>query len=57
MLAKKETLFEIGDVGAGIPRRGNDFYAISKGFISVTPLTINMTNKTIYEKVKRRYEY
>ena len=50
---KKETLFEIGDVGSGMPRRGNDFYAISKGFISVTPLTINMTNKTIYEKVKK----
>ena len=32
---------------------GTIFYAISKGFISVTPLTINMTNKTIYEKVKK----
>tara|TARA_Y100000992_G_scaffold71618_1_gene44968 strand:- start:762 stop:1484 length:723 start_codon:yes stop_codon:yes gene_type:complete len=44
--------FNIGGVGKGISAEGNDFYAIDKGFISITPLTIDMTNSRVYKKIK-----
>ncbi len=47
-------LFEIGKVGAGILGRGTDFYAVSKGYISVTPITINMTDTKIFDKLKKK---
>ena len=48
----KKKFFNIGKVGKGISTAGNDFHAIEKGFISITPLTIDMTNNTIYKKLK-----
>ena len=48
----KKKFFNIGKVGKGIPTVGNDFHAIEKGFISITPLTIDMTNNIIYKKIK-----
>ena len=48
----KKTYFNIGKVGKGISAVGNDFYAIEKGFISITPLTIDMTNSEVYKKIK-----
>ena len=48
----KKKFFNIGKVGKGIPVSGNDFHAIEKGFISITPLTIDMTNNIIYKKIK-----
>jgi 5'-nucleotidase len=48
----KKNFFNIGKVGKGIPAPGNDFHAIEKGFISITPLTIDMTNSIIYKKIK-----
>jgi 5'-nucleotidase len=48
----KKKFFNIGKVGKGISTAGNDFHAIEKGYISVTPLTIDMTNNIIYKKIK-----
>jgi 5'-nucleotidase len=48
----KKKFFNIGKVGKGISTAGNDFHAIEKGFISITPLTIDMTNSIIYKKIK-----
>jgi len=48
----KKKFFNIGKVGKGISTAGNDFHAIEKGFISITPLTIDMTNNIIYKKIK-----
>ena len=48
----KKKFFNIGRVGKGISAAGNDFHAIEKGFISITPLTIDMTNNIIYKKIK-----
>ena len=48
----KKKFFNIGRVGKGISAAGNDFHAIEKGFISITPLTIDMTNSIIYKKIK-----
>ena len=44
--------FNIGKVGKGISTAGNDFHAIEKGYISITPLTIDMTNNIIYKRIK-----
>ena len=48
----KKKFFNIGKVGKGILVSGNDFHAIEKGFISITPLTVDMTNSIIYKKIK-----
>ena len=48
----KKKFFNIGKVGKGISTTGNDFHAIEKGYISITPLTIDMTNNIIYKKIK-----
>ncbi|MFL2552841.1 MAG: 5'/3'-nucleotidase SurE [Gammaproteobacteria bacterium] len=48
----KNRYFNIGGVGKGISAEGNDFHAIEKGFISITPLTIDMTNSEVYNKIK-----
>ena len=48
----KKKFFNIGKVGKGISTAGNDFHAIEKGYISITPLTIDMTNDIIYKKIK-----
>ena len=48
----KNRYFNIGAVGKGISAEGNDFHAIEKGFISITPLTIDMTNSEVYNKIK-----
>ena len=48
----KKKFFNIGKVGKGISAAGNDFHAIEKGFLSITPLTIDMTNNIIYKKIK-----
>ena len=48
----KKKFFNIGKVGKGISTAGNDFHAIEKGYISITPLTIDMTNNIIYKKIK-----
>ena len=48
----KKKFFNIGKAGKGISAAGNDFHAIEKGYISITPLTIDMTNNIIYKKIK-----
>ena len=48
----KKKFFNIGKSGKGISAAGNDFHAIEKGYISITPLTIDMTNNIIYKKIK-----
>lgn len=55
--AKKNTLndtikYEIGPVGKGKVKRANDFHAINKGYISITPISIDMTNKSLYMKLR-----
>ena len=53
--SKEKILAEIGDVGK--PKsysRDTDFHAIKSGFISVTPITIDMTDEKIFLKMKKK---
>ena len=45
--------YDIGDVGAGSNKRGTDFYVIREGYISVTPIMIDMTDISIFKKLKK----
>lgn len=47
----KKTFFEIGDVGAGSDKRGTDFYFTRNGYISITPIMIDMTDTKILKKL------
>ena len=44
--------YEIGDVGPGLLSRGSDFYYVHHGYISVTPLIIDMSDKLLLAKLK-----
>lgn len=37
----------IGHAGEGVPDTGTDFEAIAQGFVSLTPLSIDMTHETV----------
>ena len=45
--------YDIGDVGAGSNKRGTDFCVIRDGYISVTPIMIDMTDTAIFKKLKK----
>ena len=48
-----ENFYQIGD--AGIPvgvNEGTDFYAVRKGHVSITPITLDLTNYKILESIK-----
>jgi 5'-nucleotidase len=48
-----EDFYQIGD--AGIPvgvNEGTDFYAVRKGHVSITPITLDLTNYKILESIK-----
>ena len=43
----------IGDVGPSFPPpKGSDFYAVRKNYISITPISIDMTNHQIIKSLK-----
>ena len=44
--------FDIGEVGKGKPVSKNDFDAVDKKYISVTPINIDMTDTYLYRKIK-----
>ena len=50
---KKNTFYEIGDVGMGIYTKGTDFYNTKEGYISVTPIMIDMTDTVVYKKLQK----
>ena len=41
-LNKKNTFYEIGDVGMGIYTKGTDFHNTKEGYISVTPIMLSL---------------
>ena len=45
--------FNIGKVGPGVSSIGTDFDCIKKGYISVTPLSIDMTDHILYKKLRK----
>ena len=51
-LNKKNTYYEIGDVGMGIYTKGTDFHNTKEGYISVTPIMIDMTDTVVYKKLQ-----
>ena len=53
MLNKKNTFYEIGDVGMGIYKTGTDFHSTKEGYISVTPIMIDMTDIAVYKKLQK----
>ena len=52
-LNKKNTFYEIGDVGMGIYTKGTDFHNTKEGYISVTPIMIDMTDTAVYKKLQK----
>ena len=50
---KKNIFYEIGDVGMGIYTKGTDFHNTKEGYISVTPIMIDMTDMAVYEKLQK----
>lgn len=46
------TYFEIGEVGNNIINKGDDFFYIKNKYITVTPILLDMTNRSIYKKLK-----
>ena len=52
VLKDKKTFYNIGNVGKGLISPGCDFYTVRKGFISITPLKIDMTDNVTYKKIK-----
>ncbi len=44
--------YNIGKVGKGISVKDNDFHAVEKGYISITPIMIDMTDTKVYKKIK-----
>jgi 5'-nucleotidase len=40
-----------GEPPTGIPEEGSDFWAVSKGFISVTPIQLDLTAKTMLDQL------
>ena len=53
MLNKKSTFYEIGDVGVGIYTKGTDFHITKEGYISVTPIMIDMTDMVAFKKLQK----
>ena len=45
-------IFEIGEVGNNIINKGDDFFYIKNKYITVTPILLDMTNRSIYKKLK-----
>jgi 5'-nucleotidase len=52
VLKDKKTFYNIGNVGKGVISPGCDFETVRKGFISITPLKIDMTDNVTYKKIK-----
>ena len=52
-LNNKNTFYEIGDVGIGIYKKGTDFHNTKEGYISVTPIMIDMTDIAVYKKLQK----
>ena len=52
MITTKQIKYNIGPVGEGIFKTATDFNAIRDGYISVTPISIDMTNMELYKKLK-----
>lgn len=52
-LNKKNIFYEIGDVGMGIYTKGTDFHSTKEGYISVTPIMIDMTDIVVYKKLQK----
>ena len=50
---KKNIFYEIGDVGMGIYTKGTDFHNTKEGYISVTPIMIDMTDMVVYKKLQK----
>ena len=48
----KMVYFNIGGVGKGNLKPNNDFDAVNKNYISVTPINVNMTDDDLYHKIK-----
>lgn len=52
ILKGEKSFYNIGKVGKGLISSGCDFDAVSKGFVSITPLMIDMTDNDTYKKIK-----
>ena len=52
-LNKKNTFYEIGDVGMAIYTKGTDFHSTKEGYISITPIMIDMTDIEVYKKLQK----
>ena len=53
ILNKKNTFYEIGDVGMGINIKGTDFHSTREGYVSITPIMIDMTDIAVYKKLQK----
>ncbi len=53
ILNKKNTFYEIGDVGMGINIKGTDFHSTREGYVSITPIMIDMTDIVVYKKLQK----
>ena len=53
VLNKKNIFYEIGDVGMGIYTKGTDFHNTKEGYISVTPIMIDMTDMIVFKKLQK----
>ena len=52
-MINKNTFYEIGDVGMGLYKKGTDFHNTKEGYISVTPIMIDMTDTVVYKKLQK----
>ena len=52
-LINKNTFYEIGDVGMGLYKKDTDFQNTKEGYISVTPIMIDMTDIAVYKKLQK----
>ena len=54
ILKNKVSFWRIGDAGQSFPpAAGSDFYAIRERYISITPISIDMTNHKIIKSLKK----
>ena len=53
VLKINEDFYQIGDavIPVGV-NEGTDFYALRKGHVSITPITLDLTNYKILESIK-----
>lgn len=51
------TYWIAGEAPMGLMDEGTDYWAIKRGYISVTPLEMNMTDDAALQRIKRTLGY